>query len=68
MPRPKQSPEYCGLGNVAIVWKTQRSTPQVYGPTTQGGAARLRRLALPWANLRNAFGVKNSKKRDLKNC
>jgi hypothetical protein len=28
---------------------------------TQGGAARLRRLALPWANLFNAFGVRNKK-------
>jgi hypothetical protein len=29
---------------------------------TQGGAARLRRLALPWADLFDAFGVKNDKR------
>jgi hypothetical protein len=34
---------------------------------TQGGAARLRRLALPWAMLFNAFGVRNDTKAQYQN-
>ena len=33
---------------------------------TQGGAARLRRLALPWADLLHAFSVRNLQKRNFK--
>ena len=33
---------------------------------TQGGAARLRRLALPWADLLHAFSVRNLQNRNFK--
>ena len=59
LPRPKQTAACCGLGNAAIDWKTPLSTAFVCYPITQGGAARLRRTALPWAKLFHAFGVRN---------
>ena len=34
-------------------------------PDTQGGAARLRRSALPWADLLHAFSVRNVQKRNF---
>ena len=59
LPRPKHAAAGCGLGNAAICWKTHLSTADLDCLTTQGGAARLRRAALPWATLFNAFGVED---------
>jgi hypothetical protein len=65
LPRPKQTASCYGLGNAAID-RTRLTRPRFCSPFTQGGAARLRRLALPWADIFHAFSVKNLQYRNVK--
>jgi hypothetical protein len=59
LPRPKRTAAFAVSATRRLIGESC-TRPRMMVFHTQGGAARLRRLALPWAMLFNAFGVRNN--------